>query len=993
MPMRPVGLARGAWAFGAAWLIGAAIALLTGASAVVILLVAGLVAAASAAATGAVALRGAQVRDVTLPATATVGEACDVTVELSTRSHRPLYVAVRSASGPAFASGWCRAGRTHLTGQAPARGVYDAVDVRVLSAGLLGVMWWSSRTTLTTSTMWVAPAAADESAPTSRFADDEAGVVVGAQVRGHDELDTVRPWRDGDEVSTIHWPSSLRAGEVVVRQQRADTVERVLVEARTRTDDPTAEAARVRTAVELSWARGAAAAIRVGDEVHEVPDPTALLRFCARFDAHHDSGGGRAALPWWSRPLRLVSPEPSNDLSPSARWWVAAACTAPVLMMLQPLGYGLTHMAVCAVAIAAGAAVTARRTAWSRSARQLTGLAAALVTGAALIDFEAIGSPAGALRYLMPQLLLALFVMQGFECADRRAARVTLAISTVLITYTAGIRVDPALGPWLLVGVALVVLAMQAVTRADRIDRASRAARVPATGRAATGQAPSTARRVLVPAIGSLLAVAALMAALAFMPVPRGPATLTLPTWLEERRSAGESGDLATPTGSPLLGGAVQGGGNRTGAGAGGYPGFSNEMNTSLRGDLGDDVVLRVRAPAPDYWRGQTFTRFDGTTWFVEEQQGSLTEGPDHWIGMADGDVTTIESGEPLVQTFYLEADLPNIVFAAARPYRLLLDAGVWQRPDGALRADVVLPAGSAYTVLSTRPSTTADALRAQADISVLGAPVEYLQLPDSTSQRTIDLAAKLAAELPEGKQSTYDVILAIQAWLAAEVKYELDAPVPPPGADAVDHFLFESKRGFCEQIASTLAVMLRSLGVPARIATGYVPSERDEIAGVWVSRARDAHAWVEVRFPSFGWVAFDPTASVPLAGESGDLTLAGELVQAIVDAVTAYAGPLVLAVAVVATARLGWRAARSAWRRRRRGRWGVLQDRFVAAATRRGASPNAPNAHLAALFDDSADARWLALTLDESAFAADWADDDARYQECRERLDELERV
>ena len=121
-----------------------------------------------------------------------------------------------------------------------------------------------------------------------------------------------------------------------------------------------------------------------------------------------------------------------------------------------------------------------------------------------------------------------------------------------------------------------------------------------------------------------------------------------------------------------------------------------------------------------------------------------------------------------------------------------------------------------------------------------------------------------------------------MEAWLAAHVEYDLDAPVPGAGVDAVDDFLFESQRGFCEQIASALAVMLRTQGVPARLATGYVPGDRDRISGVWKVRASDAHAWVEVWFPQSGWQAFDPTADVPLSGEQAQKLVGGKLAMGV---------------------------------------------------------------------------------------------------------------
>jgi hypothetical protein len=104
---------------------------------------------------------------------------------------------------------------------------------------------------------------------------------------------------------------------------------------------------------------------------------------------------------------------------------------------------------------------------------------------------------------------------------------------------------------------------------------------------------------------------------------------------------------------------------------------------------------------------------------------------------------------------------------------------------------------------------------------------------------------------------------------MAKHTQYSLDIPPLPPGEDAVERFLFVDKVGFCEQIASSLVVMLRSQGISARLAAGYTPGERNPFTGFYEVRARDAHAWAEVYFPTIGWQAFDPTAQVPLAGDA----------------------------------------------------------------------------------------------------------------------------
>ena len=98
--------------------------------------------------------------------------------------------------------------------------------------------------------------------------------------------------------------------------------------------------------------------------------------------------------------------------------------------------------------------------------------------------------------------------------------------------------------------------------------------------------------------------------------------------------------------------------------------------------------------------------------------------------------------------------------------------------------------------------------------------------------------------------------------YLKENYPYDLSIPPQREEMDTVEYFLFEQKRGYCEQFASSLAVMVRSLGIPARIATGYVPGEYNPFTGLYEVRASDAHAWVEVYFPGYGWSTFDPTPS-----------------------------------------------------------------------------------------------------------------------------------
>ncbi len=134
-----------------------------------------------------------------------------------------------------------------------------------------------------------------------------------------------------------------------------------------------------------------------------------------------------------------------------------------------------------------------------------------------------------------------------------------------------------------------------------------------------------------------------------------------------------------------------------------------------------------------------------------------------------------------------------------------------------------------------------------------------YTQLPETVTERTRQLAYALAA----GKGNAYDVATAIESFVRERIVYNEAAPVPQ-GVDAVDSILFDRPEGYCTFYASAMAVLLRAVGIPARVAVGYYPGDFDSELGGFVYRDRNAHAWVEVYFPGYGWIPFEPTAARP---------------------------------------------------------------------------------------------------------------------------------
>lgn len=290
----------------------------------------------------------------------------------------------------------------------------------------------------------------------------------------------------------------------------------------------------------------------------------------------------------------------------------------------------------------------------------------------------------------------------------------------------------------------------------------------------------------------------------------------------------------------------------------------NDQLDTTIRPHLGNEVVMTVAAARPEFWRGETFDVWNGHAWTRSDDNHYTLPSLGSSTNLAPSIGTPTTGGKRLTQTFHIEASYDDVLFAAAEPVSVEGRLPV-ERPDGTISTFVPLGKGSSYRIVSNVPDATVDTLRA-ADSTAISLAIRsmYAQAPVSTA-RVRALAARVTASAP----TTYDKVRALEDWMGAHTKYSLSAPVARQGVDVVDDFLFNVRKGWCEQISSSLVVMLRTLGIPAREVTGFVPGDRSKLTNEYVVRANMAHAWAEVYFPGVGWQAFDPTASVPLAGDA----------------------------------------------------------------------------------------------------------------------------
>jgi len=252
-------------------------------------------------------------------------------------------------------------------------------------------------------------------------------------------------------------------------------------------------------------------------------------------------------------------------------------------------------------------------------------------------------------------------------------------------------------------------------------------------------------------------------------------------------------------------------------------------------------------APRHHYWRSAIFVNYTGRGW-----------EPLTFTGLSSQSQLPEQSPPgryALRQHFEIVAPHDQTLFAVNQPAQTSDNVQLKSEPFE--NAIVVGPADK-YDVTSWATDLTANQLITASTVYPSDIISTYLQLPDNLPVRVRGLANRITA----GATTPYDKAVRLQTYLRLTYPYRLDVPPPPRGQDVVDYFLFDAPGGFCSYYASAMAVMLRLEGVPARVVTGFATGDYDYARGAYRVPADAAHAWVEVYFPGYGWVEFEPTAA-----------------------------------------------------------------------------------------------------------------------------------
>lgn len=295
---------------------------------------------------------------------------------------------------------------------------------------------------------------------------------------------------------------------------------------------------------------------------------------------------------------------------------------------------------------------------------------------------------------------------------------------------------------------------------------------------------------------------------------------------------------------------------------------------------LTDEPVMDVNVEGGigRYWRAAVYDEYTGFGWRSNDED-TASFGPEEPLSLA-----VFEERQVITQTYTMHRNGVLMLYAMGSPIALSHSARVtfaalsdeqatlapvlgwlgqsspWIEDITYIRSDIILNEGESYRVVSAGSMATINQLQSAGGDYPAWITERYLQLPDTITQRTRDLALELA----EPFDNAYDKARTIESFLRNELRYNEQMAVPPPEVDRVDYVLFEGKEAYCDYYASSMIVMLRSLGIPARLAAGFARGEYDPELNAFRVVSADAHSWVEVYFPHYGWIEFEPTSAQP---------------------------------------------------------------------------------------------------------------------------------
>ncbi len=483
-------------------------------------------------------------------------------------------------------------------------------------------------------------------------------------------------------------------------------------------------------------------------------------------------------------------------------------------------------------------------------------------------------------RLILAELLIQLQVLHSFDLPRRKDLGYSMVIGLILLGVAGTLSQTLAFAPLLLVflAIALPVLVLDYQSRLG-ISRQKRQK----PSRLIPRSSPISLQRLgvfLLVILGLGLTIFALM--------PRFPGYQLQTFPVSAPANLANKNFEDTNTRGIINPGYVRRGNENSGTGNGGqddttgpgqmddtfYYGFGSKINQNLRGELKPKVVMRVRSQSPGFWRVLAFDRYTGQGWEISRDDKTLKVKRPEWsYRFFLANPYTAGQTKEVIQSYTAVSELPNLIPALAYAKEVYFPSReIELDPEGGLRAPSGLVDGLTYTVISEVPYRDRTLLQRAIDDYPKTIKKYYLDVPPKIAARVRQRTEELLATSPKPITSSYEKAL----YLAQAVKQRYSLPKDPfnlphleEKEDLVEAFLFKHKGGYPDHFSTTLTIMLRSIGIPARLVVGFGTGEFNPFTGYYVVKNTDAYAMTEVFFPKYGWFTFDPIPGHELIPQS----------------------------------------------------------------------------------------------------------------------------
>ncbi|MBR8830574.1 MAG: hypothetical protein N5P05_003897 [Chroococcopsis gigantea SAG 12.99] len=471
-------------------------------------------------------------------------------------------------------------------------------------------------------------------------------------------------------------------------------------------------------------------------------------------------------------------------------------------------------------------------------------------------------------RIALAGLLIQLQVLHSFDLPRRKDLGYSMVIGLILIgvagTISETVTFAIPLLIFLLLALPTLVLDYRSRLGLERLDRKILTRTPERIQLQNASLSPKKLGIVFLTTLLLGLVLFAIMPRFASYQIQTFP--VTVPEGLENKGFDGESRGIVNPGyASPGQGGAGQAGDNTKAEGPGSvdqtyYYGFNTKMNQNLRGNMKPEVLMRVRSQAPGFWRVLGFDRYTGQGWEISQpkQLYDIRRAPWSYRFFVPLPYSKARTRE-VIQSYSIVSQLPNLIPSLASPQFLFFPTKeVSLDTEGGMRSPTGLVEGLTYTVISQVPYRDRTELRGSPEQYSPRVRELYLQVPPEIAPKLREAAEQLLAQSPKPLTSNYEKALFLGQALKQNYQIRSDLPFFAPDEDLVSAFLFKYKGGYPDHFSTVHAMLLRSIGIPARVATGFAPGQFNPLTGFYIVKNTDAYAITEVFFPNYGWFTFD---------------------------------------------------------------------------------------------------------------------------------------